>query len=420
MKRNLLLSLFFIVYCQFVKSQENTNSSDDKTVTLTVAGQGKTIDEAKTNALRSAIEQAFGTFISSKTEILNDNVVKDEIVSVANGNIQKFEILNQTTLPDGVSFTTLKATVSVNKLISFCKSKGVKVEFKGSLFAFNIIMQELNEKSELVAWQNMKGLLESLLKSSITYQIDAKQPQLYGEKYKIPISINVTMNDNYKKVMNLLLEFCKNVSLSTTDVDQCKQLNKTFYPIIFTTTSESAASIIGELTSRKCVTNGIITFNLRNKTVANEVLMTPWNLARQSIYGMTISNGINKISISDDMEVDVKTTSNGSRGFIVANNPCGKGGAMYGIHFWSLFGLSELGGRQRNQENIRNVYHIKGSLDYQPEIFNGDFYEPFYRQDNLPIVLFCEIKEFLRLEFNDIRSLDEIKNITEYKIEQNK
>jgi hypothetical protein len=45
--------------------------------------------------LRSAIEQAFGAFISSKTEILNDNLVKDEIVSVSNGNIQKFEVLSE-------------------------------------------------------------------------------------------------------------------------------------------------------------------------------------------------------------------------------------------------------------------------------------------------------------------------------------
>ena len=43
---------------------------EDKTVTLTVSGTAKTIEESKLNALRSAIEQAFGAFISSKTEIL--------------------------------------------------------------------------------------------------------------------------------------------------------------------------------------------------------------------------------------------------------------------------------------------------------------------------------------------------------------
>ena len=88
----ILIAIFCIFSLQVIHSQE------DKTVTLTVSGTGKTLEESKTNALRSAIEQAFGAFISAKTEILNDNLVKDEIVSVSNGNIQSFEILNESQL----------------------------------------------------------------------------------------------------------------------------------------------------------------------------------------------------------------------------------------------------------------------------------------------------------------------------------
>jgi hypothetical protein len=86
--KKILLVLFFL-------TNLGVNAQEDKTVTFTVSGTGKTIEEAKTNALRSAIEQAFGTFISSKTEILNDNLVSDQITSIANGNIQSFEILNE-------------------------------------------------------------------------------------------------------------------------------------------------------------------------------------------------------------------------------------------------------------------------------------------------------------------------------------
>lgn len=62
---------------------------------FTVSGSGKTQDEAKQSAFRSALEQAFGAFISSKTEILNDQIVADQMASVANGNIQSFSILNE-------------------------------------------------------------------------------------------------------------------------------------------------------------------------------------------------------------------------------------------------------------------------------------------------------------------------------------
>ena len=142
MKKTLLI-LAFLISLQ-IKAQE------DKTVTLTVSGTGKTIEEAKTNALRSAIEQAFGAFISSKTEILNDNLVKDEIVSVANGNIQKFDIISQVEIPNNGYAMTLNATVSISKLTSFAESKGIAVEFKGGLFAQNIKLQKLNED----AWCN--------------------------------------------------------------------------------------------------------------------------------------------------------------------------------------------------------------------------------------------------------------------------
>ena len=64
MKKTLLILVLFLGL--FAKAQE------DKTVTLRVSGSVKTIEEFKINALCSAIEQAFGTFISSKTEMLND------------------------------------------------------------------------------------------------------------------------------------------------------------------------------------------------------------------------------------------------------------------------------------------------------------------------------------------------------------
>jgi hypothetical protein len=111
--------LFFLLINLVVNAQE------DKTVTITVSGTGKTIEDAKTNALRSAIEQAFGAFISSKTEILNDNLVKDEIVSVTNGNVQKFDIISQVEIPNSGYAMTLNATVSISKLTSFAQSNGI-------------------------------------------------------------------------------------------------------------------------------------------------------------------------------------------------------------------------------------------------------------------------------------------------------
>ena len=165
-----------IITILFVFSQQIVFSQEDKTVTLVVSGQGATQDEARQKALRGAIEQAFGTFISSKSEILNDNLVKDEIVSVANGNIQKFDVVNETLLPNNVYVSTLNATVSLSKLTTFCQSKGINSEFKGGLFATNILMQELYEKNEFIALKNIIEILKNVANNSFDYNILTKDP----------------------------------------------------------------------------------------------------------------------------------------------------------------------------------------------------------------------------------------------------
>jgi hypothetical protein len=93
MTHKLLLFLVLNLLISQVRAQSNE-------VSLVVSSKGSTEEEARTNALRSAIEQAFGTFVSSRTEILNDNLVQDQMVSLSNGNIKKFEILSSLYLPE--------------------------------------------------------------------------------------------------------------------------------------------------------------------------------------------------------------------------------------------------------------------------------------------------------------------------------
>lgn len=211
----------------------NASAQDDKTVTLVVSGQGKTQEEAKQNALRSAIEQAFGTFISSKTEILNDNLVKDEIVSVANGNIQKFEIISDVQIPNGLYATSLKATVSVTKLTSFVESKGVIAEFKGNIFAFNINQQKLNEKNELIALKEIISVTNQLINKSYFGSITLKEPYLKsGDIYTLPYKIEIHTNENINTAVKYFSDNLKKLSLVEDDVNNYLKLNTPLFEVI--------------------------------------------------------------------------------------------------------------------------------------------------------------------------------------------
>jgi hypothetical protein len=219
----LLLSLAFII---------NVNAQDDKTVTLVVSGQGKTQDEAKQVALRSAIEQAFGTFISSKTEILNDNLVKDEIISVTNGNIQKYDVLSEVQIPDGGYATTLKAVVSVTKLLSFCESKGVEVEFKGGLFAENIKIQKLNEDAEYKVILNLCKVSKEILAKSLDATIKSADPKrTANESFQIDLNVNCHTNKNYQLFCSMFKKTMKEIALSEEEVNDYRKLNTPTYII---------------------------------------------------------------------------------------------------------------------------------------------------------------------------------------------
>lgn len=273
-----LLGILFSTINLNAQTDSIPNSSNDKTVTLTVIGEGKTSDDATKNALRSAIEQAFGAFISSKTEILNDSLVKDEIVTVSNGSIKEFTILNQSYLPDGSFGVTIKAVVSINKLTSYCQSKGSVVEFSGGLFAMNIAMQEINEKNEIISWQNTQAILEKLLDNCYDLSINVSEPSLYeNEFWKIPCNINVTLNKNYDEVLRFIESFISSVSLDFSEVENYKKNGKKNYPITF---------------------NGK-KYYLRNSRIRKFIYNIPFIAIVKSIESIKVNNSLDTVSLFD-------------------------------------------------------------------------------------------------------------------------
>ena len=99
--RKLILLPIFIFSTVFAMAQ----TVDD--VTLVVSGDGATKEDATHVALRSAVEQAYGVFVSANTEIMNDELVKDEIATVTSGNVKSFKELNCILLPNGNQMVTL-------------------------------------------------------------------------------------------------------------------------------------------------------------------------------------------------------------------------------------------------------------------------------------------------------------------------
>jgi hypothetical protein len=189
------LSFFFLYNQSFAKEQSS--------VVITVTGTGKDISEAKTQALRSAISQAYGVFISSETTILNDELVKEEIVSITKGNIEKYDVASEIHLPDGRYSITLTATVSLSKLSQFAQSKGVKVNFNGEEFGTDVKLKLLNEEAEKRAIASLITVCNSILSKSLDYSISAQKPIKYENDYLLALSIECSSNENIRKFYDI-------------------------------------------------------------------------------------------------------------------------------------------------------------------------------------------------------------------------
>ena len=167
------LKLFLLVFvaciiCNTVYAQQTDE------VTLVVSADGPTKDEATKTALRSAIEQAYGTFVSANTTILNDELVKDEIVTVTNGNIKSYEEISTNIAQNGKTYVTLKVIVCISKLVNYAQSKGVETEFAGATFAMNMKMKELNKQNELKVLNNLIVQVKELLPYSFNTEVAIK------------------------------------------------------------------------------------------------------------------------------------------------------------------------------------------------------------------------------------------------------
>jgi hypothetical protein len=250
--RKLVMSALFIV----IVTTNAAAQSENKDVTITAIGTGKTQDESRQAALRNATEQAFGAFISSKTEMFNDKIVADQMSSVSSGNIKSYDVLNEAQLPDGRWGSTLKVTVSVDKLTSFVQAKGISIEVKGGLFALNIKQQLLNEQGEFNAVVEMVSVLHEMFQTSYDYIIKSGDPQSLdaeSKNWKIPLQVIAIANKNMDFCATYLLKTLSALSLSEKEVASYQSINKEVFPVTINYSGRKVVFYLRKLQSSKAI-----------------------------------------------------------------------------------------------------------------------------------------------------------------------
>lgn len=354
----------------FSQAKDNGTS-----VTLTVVGQGQEKEEAKINAFRSAIEQAFGVYISSNTQIVNDKLIKDEIISITNGNIQSFKIVSEGINENNRYSLVMIAAVSVDKLISFCEAKGISVEYKGALFAANVKLQQINIKNEEKATEVILALAKTIIKKGCwNYKINAEEPQSASsnnELWRVPIKIEARYNGNLNALKNSISE----ISMTQQEINFFKSHNMDYYQLEGTN------------------------YNLRSKWSACTLIYIFDRLMVDNVLSFYLSNNsfekydFSSLSLSKDQKANFSLLSKNNTKASFSNYYLNVGGSSY-MSF-------------RNQNHYLSD---KKESDYNNIV---SYYNNYY----FPQIFFYYCNTGFQFNFYQIFNTESLSKISEFRIE---
>lgn len=218
--------IFLIVSLIYVGMSISAQGIDD--VTLVVSGDGTTKEEATHVALRSAVEQAYGVFVSANTEILNDELVKDEIATVTSGNVKSFKELNCILLPNGNQMVTLEAVVSTRKLAAYAQSKGASCEFAGATFGANLRLLKLNQENTKKAFENLLQQCKAIAPYIVEPSLQVEDPTMDG---LVPFRITLYSTPNLWEFSELIVTTLKALQINDEQLEALKQMKADLYPI---------------------------------------------------------------------------------------------------------------------------------------------------------------------------------------------
>ena len=193
-----------------------SHAQENQEITLTVSSDGPTKDEAVKNALRLAIEQAYGAFVSANTTILNDELVKDEIVTISNGAIKEYKIISDARKPDGSGYVvTTNATVSLPHLVTYARNHGSECEFAGNSFGMDLKLFKLQKENELKALYNAIPMIVEFAKNNMQHVLQVEEPKIVKLNYnnKTYVSEEFSNKDRASRWKKGYERFCGDIEL---------------------------------------------------------------------------------------------------------------------------------------------------------------------------------------------------------------
>jgi hypothetical protein len=142
-----MCNLRFIIFIFFISVQLTLLGQAENTLTVIGFGEGTSQVQATNAALRQCIEKTFGVFVTTNSKVVNDQLVNDEIATIASGNIVSYDVIEQL-LKNEIYTVTVSAVVSPENIVKTFKSKGFSFEINGNVISENIRKEQFYKEQE--------------------------------------------------------------------------------------------------------------------------------------------------------------------------------------------------------------------------------------------------------------------------------
>lgn len=171
----------------------------EKVYYIEVVGQGATLEQARQNGFRLAVEEAIGSLVASEAEVQNGRLARDEIINYSAGYVSKFQLIREETGPLGNKVTMqvwVKRSALADRLLNESKKSG-EIEGATAAVSFQTINQERQTGDRLLG-----TVLNDFPRRAFDITIGASRVT-FGSDRKARLEIPVTINYN-KHYLNSL------------------------------------------------------------------------------------------------------------------------------------------------------------------------------------------------------------------------
>ena len=197
-------------------SASAANPQGQSVKTVVASGMGRTETEATKEALRNAVQQAIGAFVTAEALVKDDNVVRDQVLSYSDGYVQKYDTVGQAkTEENGLIRVTISAQVVQQKLVEKLQAAKVTVSAVDGKTLFATTVTNQAESAEAMFKDELENIPNALMKPEVVEKpvYDAKDKKL---KVTVNVSVDSTAYDNFVARFEKKLEMIHAESMSWT------------------------------------------------------------------------------------------------------------------------------------------------------------------------------------------------------------